>query len=84
MRNGESAERTVPTFPHALRHTFNTNGLRSGVHPYDLKLLLNHAKPASMGDMSMWYYRPGLDALQTAQQRITDFILSRLSEGAER
>lgn len=81
VRRGDSAERTVPTFPHALRHTFNTNGLRSGVHPYDLKLLLNHAKPASMGDMSMWYYRPGLDALQTAQQRITDFILSRLIEG---
>jgi len=77
-KKGDVKTRVVEAFPHALRHTFNTNGLRAGVHPYDLKLLMNHAKPSSTTDMSFWYYRPSLDALRISQERISEFVLSLL------
>lgn len=61
--------------PHALRHTYASVAThRAKVHPYALKMLLNHALPE--GDVTMGYVHVDLEALRKDQERITAAMLA--------
>ncbi len=62
--------------PHRLRDTFATAAHESRVHPLDLKVLMNHALPAT-DDVTLGYIRPSLEHLRTSTERITAFLLPK-------
>jgi integrase len=63
--------------PHRLRDTFATAAHEAGVHPLDLKVLLNHALPAA-DDVTMGYIRPSLEHLREAVERVAGFLEERM------
>ncbi len=66
---------SVKWFPHMLRHTYaSVAANRAKVHPYPLKLLLNHSLPRS--DVTMGYVHVDLEALRGEQERITAAMLA--------
>lgn len=67
---------SVPFTPHGLRHTYISAATAAGVHPYQLKLLTNHALPRS--DVTAGYVRADVEALRPAQERITALLLELL------
>jgi integrase len=67
--------------PHRLRDTFATAAHEAGVHPLDLKVLLNHALPAC-DDVTQGYIRPSLEHLRGGVERVAEFLLERM--GASR
>jgi integrase len=67
--------------PHTLRHSWITNSDQkvkiSDIHQ---RLLTNHKlKKAKNGDSHSGYIHPDLDDLRKSQQRMTDFILAKIS-----
>ena len=58
--------------PHALRHTYASVAVIAKVHPFVLKLLMNHALPG--GDITAGYARGDFGSLVAAQQSITDAL----------
>jgi integrase len=64
--------------PHRLRDTFATAGHEARVHPMDLKVLMNHALPAS-GDVTEGYIRPSVEHLRAAAEAIAEFLVDRMS-----
>ncbi|HVS19351.1 MAG TPA: tyrosine-type recombinase/integrase [Planctomycetota bacterium] len=62
--------------PHRLRDTFATAAHEARVHPFDLKLLLNHALPAE-DDVTQGYTRPSLEHLAGACEAVAGFLLER-------
>ncbi len=67
--------------PHRLRDTFATAAHECGVHPLDLKCLLNHALPAA-DDVTQGYIRPSLGHLSTATAATAHFLEERMGEGS--
>lgn len=63
--------------PHRLRDTFATAAHEAGVHPLDLKVLLNHALPAP-DDVTQGYIRPSVEHLRGSAEAIARFLLERL------
>ena len=78
------AGRKVPHLPspHRLRDTFATAAHEAGVHPLDLKVLMNHALPG--GDVTLGYVRPSVEHLRGAVERVAGFLLMRMEGGAPR
>jgi integrase len=65
-----AGEFSHPFSPHGLRHTYASVAVVAKVHPFALKLLMNHALPG--GDITAGYVRGDFRALLEAQQSITD------------
>jgi integrase len=63
--------------PHRLRDTFATAAHEAGVHPLDLKVLMNHALPAA-DDVTLGYIRPSLEHLRTSVERVAGFLEERM------
>lgn len=63
--------------PHRLRDTFATAAHESGVHPLDLKVLMNHALPAA-DDVTLGYIRPSLGHLRASVERVAGFLEERM------
>lgn len=63
--------------PHRLRDTFATAAHECGVHPLDLKALLNHALPAA-DDVTAGYIRPSLEHLRGSVERVAGFLEGRM------
>lgn len=59
---------------HALRHTYATLALESGVPIAELKFLLNHA----IGNVTMGYLNPSLDHLRALQEKASVKVLDAL------
>lgn len=59
---------------HALRHTYATLALQSGVPIAELKFLLNHAA----GNVTMGYLNPSLDHLRGYQEKASAYVLDAL------
>ena len=59
---------------HALRHTYATLALQSGVPIAELKFLLNHAA----GNVTMGYLNPTLDHLRGYQEKASAYVLEAL------
>lgn len=59
---------------HALRHTYATLALQSGVPIAELKFLLNHA----VDNVTMGYLNPSLDHLRGYQERASAYVLDTL------
>lgn len=66
--------------PHRLRDTFATAAHEAGVHPFDLKLLLNHALPGE-GDVTLGYIRPSLEHLRGVCESVARWLLERAHQG---
>lgn len=66
--------------PHRLRDTYATAAHEVGVHPLDLKLLLNHALPGE-GDVTLGYIRPSLEHLRGACEAVAGWLLDKAAEG---
>lgn len=65
--------------PHRLRDTFASAAHEAGVHPLDLKVLLNHSLPG-MGDVTMGYVRPSVEHLRGCVEAVAGFLLERMGE----
>lgn len=63
--------------PHGLRNTYISAAVAASVHPYHIKLLVNHALPRS--DVTAGYVGRDLDALREPQERVTQWLLERLT-----
>lgn len=63
--------------PHRLRDTFASAAHESGVHPLDLKVLMNHALPAA-DDVTQGYIRPSLEHLRGAVEAVAEFLTARM------
>lgn len=63
--------------PHRLRDTFATAAHESGVHPLDLKALMNHTLPGS-GDVTMGYVRPSVEHLRGVVEEVAGFLEGRM------
>lgn len=63
--------------PHRLRDTFASAAHEARVHPFDLKLLMNHTLPASQ-DVTEGYIRPSIDHLRGCVEMITGFLLEKI------
>ncbi len=59
---------------HALRHSYATLALESGVPLAELKFLLNHAA----SDVTFGYLAPSMDHLRTHQERASAYVLDKL------
>jgi integrase len=59
---------------HALRHTYATLALESGVPLAELKFLLNHAADS----VTMGYLNPSVDHLRTHQDKASAHILEKI------
>lgn len=59
---------------HALRHTYATLALESGVPLAELKFLLNHAADS----VTLGYLHPSIDHLRAHQERASRYILGKL------
>jgi integrase len=59
---------------HALRHTYATLALESGVPIAELKFLLNHAAD----NVTLGYLHPSIDHLRSHQERASTYILDKL------
>lgn len=70
----------VPFTPHDLRRVFSSVAAKLKVHPYALKLLLNHS--LGKGDVTMGYVQMDVDDLRAPMQQITD-RLRIMCEGPE-
>ena len=77
-----SKVRHLPS-PHRLRDTFATAAHELGVHPFDLKTLLNHALPAA-DDVTQGYIRPSLEHLRRSVERVVAFLVERSDDPPER
>jgi integrase len=64
---------------HGLRNSYISAATAAGVHPYHLKLLVNHAVPKA--DVTAGYLSRDVDSLREPQQRVTDWLLEAV-EGA--
>ncbi len=69
--------------PHRLRDTFATAAHEAGVHPLDLKVLMNHALPAA-DDVTMGYIRPSVEHLRASVERVAGFLRVRMGESRSR
>lgn len=63
--------------PHRLRDTFASAAHEAGVHPLDLKVLMNHSLPGS-GDVTMGYIRPSIEHLRGAVEAVAGFLGERM------
>lgn len=59
---------------HALRHTYATLAIESGVPLAELKFLLNHAADS----VTMGYLHPSIEHLRGLQERASAYVLDRL------
>jgi integrase len=59
---------------HALRHTYATLALESGVPLAELKFLLNHAAD----NVTLGYLHPSLDHLRAYQEKASAYVLGKL------
>ena len=66
--------------PHRLRDTFASAAHEAGVHPLDLKVLMNHALPAA-DDVTQAYIRPSLEHLRGCVETVATFLTERMSAG---
>jgi integrase len=64
--------------PHRLRDTFASAAHEGGVHPLDLKVLLNHALPGT-GDVTEGYIRPSEEHLRGSAEAIGAFLEGRMA-----
>lgn len=73
------AGRKVPWLPspHRLRDTFASAAHEARVHPLDLKVLMNHALPAT-DDVTEGYIRPSIDHLRGCVEEVAAFLRSRM------
>jgi integrase len=74
---GRRKVRYLPS-PHRPRDTFATAAHEAGVHPLDLKVLMNHALPAA-ADATLGYIRPSLEHLRASIESIAQFLERRMS-----
>jgi integrase len=73
----------VPFTIHSLRATYMSAATAAGVHPYHLKLLVNHALPQA--DVTAGYLREDeVDALREPQQKVTDWLLAAVEPAPAR
>lgn len=63
--------------PHRLRDTFATAAHEAGVHPLDLKVLMNHALPAA-DDVTLGYIRPSVEHLRESVEKVAAFLVLRM------
>jgi integrase len=77
QRTIEGKKRRHLPSPHRLRDTFACAAHEAGVHPLDLKVLMNHALPAA-DDVTMGYIRPSLEHLRASVEAVADFLLERM------
>ncbi len=62
--------------PHVLRHTYATAANRAGLTEYDIEMLTNHRRPKS--SVTAKYVTPEVEALREPQQRVTNWLASKL------
>jgi integrase len=58
---------------HGLRNSYISPATAAGIHPYHLKLLVNHSVPKA--DVTAGYLSRDVESLREPQQRVTDWIL---------
>ncbi|MFT7481010.1 MAG: integrase, partial [Gammaproteobacteria bacterium] len=63
--------------PHRLRDTFASAAHEARIHPLDLKVLLNHALPAT-DDVTEGYIRPSVEHLRGCVGEVAQFLLKRM------
>lgn len=81
QRDRGGAKRTWLPSPHRLRDTFASAAHEAGVHPLDLKVLLNHALPAA-DDVTQGYIRPSPEHLRGCAETIAAFLRERMGSSA--
>jgi hypothetical protein len=69
-----AATRAVPFTLQGLRNSYISAAVAAGVHPYRVKLLVNHSVPKA--DVTADYLSRDVDCLREPQQRITDWLLA--------
>jgi integrase len=79
--NGERLPATLPS-PHRLRDTFATAAHEAGVHPFDLKALMNHRLGSR--DVTEGYVRPSVDHPRGCAERIAKFLLKKAGVNARK
>ncbi|MGE3171536.1 MAG: tyrosine-type recombinase/integrase [Planctomycetota bacterium] len=72
--DGKRLPATLPS-PHRLRDTFATAAHEAGVHPFDLKILMNHSLASK--DVTEGYVRPSDGHLRGCAERIAKFLLKK-------
>ena len=65
--------------PHRLRDTFASAAHEARIHPLDLKVLLNHALPAT-DDVTEGYIRPSVEHLRVSVESIARFLVSHIDD----
>lgn len=65
----------LPT-PHRLRDTYTTAANAAGLSPYDIDVLTNHRPP--QGSVTSGYIRQDFAHLQTQQQRVADYLKTKI------
>jgi integrase len=75
----EAREDGIPGSIHDLRRTFITVAAnRVKIHPYDLRLLVNHSLPS--GDVTAGYVAPNVEQLRVPMQSITNALRALCGE----
>jgi integrase len=68
----EPGEFSMSWTPHDLRRVYISAATAAGVHPYLLKLLVNHSVPKS--DVTAGYLDASLEVLRREQEKVTDYL----------
>lgn len=76
LRESSDKSKEMPS-PHRLRDTFASAAHEAGVHPLDLKVLMNHVVSDS-GNVTEGYIRPSVDHLRTAVERVSAFLRGKM------
>lgn len=64
--------------PHRLRDTYITACTEIGLHEYDIQALVNHRSPG--GSITAGYVRQDPVHLRRCQERVTEFLLTKLAK----
>lgn len=65
-----------------MRDTFATAAHEAGVHPFDLKILMNHSLASK--DVTEGYVRPSDGDLRGCAERIAKFLLKKAGVDARK
>ncbi len=65
--------------PHRLRDTFATACYEAGLHPMDIKVLMNHVLPGA-NNVTEGYIRPSIGHLSGQIERVAEFLLGKIRE----
>lgn len=80
MNEGRDEDQQIQITPHDMRRTFITYAAQTGISPYLLKALVNHARTT---DVTGGYIVSDVEALRDVAQTITDHLKALCKMGEE-